>query len=239
MATYNSTQYTAASPVASHGLSGNTKSARFTVTCTASPATTDTINFGYHHCPPSWKKIACQFQCLGDRALPDVVFAGVKPYAEVPRYYGLASCFVLPSTSEPWGAVVNEAMACGLPVLVSDICGCVPELVFQGVNGGRGSSANYSIQRFYNFSTTYRANDRLRFAAGYSHSNADFRGISSIPETEIAKTNTNDRFFIGSDYALNRLLRFGVDFNHQRRSSDPEDFSYKVNSVTFSVRGSF
>ncbi|MBP9755950.1 MAG: hypothetical protein KBD40_13215 [Phenylobacterium sp.] len=47
MATYNSTQYTAASPVASHGLSGNTKSARFTVTCTASPATTDTINFGY------------------------------------------------------------------------------------------------------------------------------------------------------------------------------------------------
>lgn len=109
----------------------------------------------------------------------------------------------------------------------------------QGVNGGRGSSANYSIQRFYNFSTTYRANDRLRFAAGYSHSNADFRGISSIPETEISNSNTNDRFFIGSDYALNRLLRFGVDFNHQRRSSDPEDFSYKVNSVTFSVRGSF
>jgi hypothetical protein len=109
----------------------------------------------------------------------------------------------------------------------------------QSVNGGRGASANYSIQRFYNFSTTYRANDRLRFASGYSHSNSDFRGISSIPETDITNTNTNDRFFIGSDYTFNRMLRFGVDFNHQRRSSDPKDYSYKVNSVIFTIRGSF
>ena len=36
---------------------------------------------------------------------------------------------MLPSTFEPWGLVVNEALAAGLPVLVSEACGCVPELV--------------------------------------------------------------------------------------------------------------
>jgi 1,2-diacylglycerol 3-alpha-glucosyltransferase len=42
---------------------------------------------------------------------------------------------VLPSVSETWGLVVNEALAAGLPVLVSHRCGCVPELVRQGWNG--------------------------------------------------------------------------------------------------------
>jgi glycosyltransferase involved in cell wall biosynthesis len=39
------------------------------------------------------------------------------------------------STTEQWGLVVNEAMAAGLPVLVSDRCGCAPDLVEVGVNG--------------------------------------------------------------------------------------------------------
>ena len=67
--------------------------------------------------------------------LRDVVFAGFQQVDAVPAYYGLASCLVLPSVSETWGLVVNEAMAAGLPVLVSHRCGCVPELVRPGVNG--------------------------------------------------------------------------------------------------------
>jgi glycosyltransferase involved in cell wall biosynthesis len=67
--------------------------------------------------------------------LRDVVFAGFQQGDAVPAYYGLASCLVLPSISETWGLVVNEAMAAGLPVLVSQRCGCVPELVQPGVNG--------------------------------------------------------------------------------------------------------
>jgi glycosyltransferase involved in cell wall biosynthesis len=67
--------------------------------------------------------------------LRDVVFAGFQQVDAVPAYYGLASCLVLPSISETWGLVVNEAMAAGLPVLVSQRCGCVPELVQDGVNG--------------------------------------------------------------------------------------------------------
>jgi glycosyltransferase involved in cell wall biosynthesis len=65
----------------------------------------------------------------------DVIFSGWKQLEEMPVYYGLAKCLVLPSISETWGNVVNEAMACGLPVLVSDKCGCQPELCFRGVNG--------------------------------------------------------------------------------------------------------
>lgn len=60
---------------------------------------------------------------------------GFVQYEELPAYYGLASGFVHPSAVEPWGLVVNEAMAAGLPVLVSDACGCVPELVHRGENG--------------------------------------------------------------------------------------------------------
>jgi glycosyltransferase involved in cell wall biosynthesis len=54
---------------------------------------------------------------------------GFKQYNELPIYYALANAFVHASTTEQWGLVVNEAIASGLPVIVSDRCGCVPELV--------------------------------------------------------------------------------------------------------------
>jgi len=54
---------------------------------------------------------------------------GFKQYDELPIYYALANAFVHASTSEQWGLVVNEAIASGLPVIVSDRCGCAPELV--------------------------------------------------------------------------------------------------------------
>jgi glycosyltransferase involved in cell wall biosynthesis len=54
---------------------------------------------------------------------------GFKSYDELPVYYALANALVHASTSEQWGLVVNEAIASGLPVIVSERCGCVPELV--------------------------------------------------------------------------------------------------------------
>ncbi|MHC1784986.1 MAG: glycosyltransferase family 4 protein [Anaerolineaceae bacterium] len=65
----------------------------------------------------------------------NVIFSGWKQIDDMPVFYGLASCMILPSISEPWGLVVNEAMASSLPVLVSNKCGCQPELCFRGVNG--------------------------------------------------------------------------------------------------------
>ena len=60
---------------------------------------------------------------------------GFKQYPALPAYYGLADAFVHASTTEQWGLVVNEAMAAGLPVVVSDRCGCAPDLVAPGRNG--------------------------------------------------------------------------------------------------------
>jgi glycosyltransferase involved in cell wall biosynthesis len=65
-----------------------------------------------------------------------VSLPGFRQYGELPAYYGLARAFVLASTVEQWGLVVNEAMASGLPVLVSHACGAA-ELVRDGVTGYR------------------------------------------------------------------------------------------------------
>ena len=65
----------------------------------------------------------------------DVVFPGFKQYHELPVYYGLAGAFIHASIADQWGLVVNEAMACGLPVIVSAPCGCSPDLVKNAVNG--------------------------------------------------------------------------------------------------------
>jgi glycosyltransferase involved in cell wall biosynthesis len=64
-----------------------------------------------------------------------VVFTGFKNQSELPELYAAADAIVLPSYSETWGLVVNEAMACGIPAVVSDACGCAPDLVEDGVTG--------------------------------------------------------------------------------------------------------
>src|SRR5207247_9691952 len=60
--------------------------------------------------------------CARASGIRDILWCGFKQIDELPTYYALSGCFILPSTSEPWGLVVNEAMACGLPVLVSSRC---------------------------------------------------------------------------------------------------------------------
>lgn len=60
---------------------------------------------------------------------------GFVQYPDLPRYYALAEAFILASTTEQWGLVVNEAAASSLPLLISNRCGSAPELVREGENG--------------------------------------------------------------------------------------------------------
>lgn len=64
-----------------------------------------------------------------------VHFAGFQNQSELPSYYSASDVFVLPSGIEPWGLVVNEAMAAGLPIVTTEAAGCAPDLVKTNCNG--------------------------------------------------------------------------------------------------------
>jgi len=64
-----------------------------------------------------------------------VCFPGFAQREDLATLYALAEALVLPTHSDPWGLVVNEAMACGLPIIVTDVAGCSADLVDDGWNG--------------------------------------------------------------------------------------------------------
>jgi glycosyltransferase involved in cell wall biosynthesis len=69
-------------------------------------------------------------------SVKNIHFIDFNNQTMMPVVYRLGNVFVLPSQyGESWGLAVNEAMACGLPVLVSNRCGCARDLVSNGQNG--------------------------------------------------------------------------------------------------------
>ncbi len=67
--------------------------------------------------------------------LDSVRFAGFRNQSQLPRFFDLADVFVLPSRHEPWGLIVNEAMACGCAVIASSDVGSHVDLITDGVEG--------------------------------------------------------------------------------------------------------
>jgi len=64
-----------------------------------------------------------------------IITGYINEQTELFKHYFAADAMVLSSKDEPWGLVVNEGMAAGLPMIVSDVCGCSLDLVKDGVNG--------------------------------------------------------------------------------------------------------
>lgn len=66
---------------------------------------------------------------------PRAFFYGFRQIADNPMFYAFASAFILPSHTEEWGLVVNEALSCGTPALVSRAAGCAEDLVLDDRTG--------------------------------------------------------------------------------------------------------
>jgi glycosyltransferase involved in cell wall biosynthesis len=77
---------------------------------------------------------ACRNEIAANK-LTNVHLVGFKNQTELPAFYAAADVLVLPSEYETWGLVVNEAMACGLPCIVSDTCGAAADLILEGKTG--------------------------------------------------------------------------------------------------------
>jgi glycosyltransferase involved in cell wall biosynthesis len=72
---------------------------------------------------------------VAENKLEGVRFCGFRNQSELPRFFDMATVFVLPSRHEPWGLIVNEVMNAGRAVIVSDDVGCQPDLIEDGVEG--------------------------------------------------------------------------------------------------------
>ncbi|MGB0154253.1 MAG: glycosyltransferase family 4 protein [Verrucomicrobiales bacterium] len=77
-----------------------------------------------------------------DQGEPTVFFPGFRQIEELPRFHAHAGCFVHPALEEPWGLVINEAMACGVPILSSSYVGAAEELVIDSINGWQFDPSN-------------------------------------------------------------------------------------------------
>ena len=64
-----------------------------------------------------------------------VGFAGFVHREDLAALYALSEALLLPTHSDTWGLVVNEAMACGLPIVVTSVAGCAADLVENEWNG--------------------------------------------------------------------------------------------------------
>lgn len=76
-------------------------------------------------------------QQIREAGIGGVTLAGFQQIEALPAYYGRAGALIHATYKDTWGLVVNEAMAAGLPVLVSERAGCVEDLVQEGRNGYR------------------------------------------------------------------------------------------------------
>ncbi|MEI9980496.1 MAG: glycosyltransferase family 4 protein [Edaphobacter sp.] len=70
-----------------------------------------------------------------ESGVESVRFCGFRNQSELPRFFDIATVFVLPSQNEMWGLVVNEVMNAARAVIVSDDVGCQPDLISDGIEG--------------------------------------------------------------------------------------------------------
>jgi glycosyltransferase involved in cell wall biosynthesis len=129
-----------------------------------------------------------------------VSWAGFVNQSQLGRAYAVADCLVMPSEGETWGLVVNEAMATGLPCVVSDRVGCAPDLVIPGQTGdvfafGDAAALEAAVagvrkrrQEGWDFAAACRAR-----VAGYSHETATVGLVAACQDAVQRRARTSAR----------------------------------------------
>ena len=97
------------------------------------------------------------------KKMEGVHFVGAQFGETLCAYYGLASAMILPSDIETWGLVVNEAMACRLPVIASSGCGAARALIDEGKNGWMFEPRDYHRLSQLMKEVTFLPSDELKF----------------------------------------------------------------------------
>jgi glycosyltransferase involved in cell wall biosynthesis len=115
-----------------------------------------------------------RLEALAAAARVPVSWLGFLNQRAMPEAYAAADLLVLPSRSETWGLVVNEAMASGLPALVSDAAGCAPDLVVEGETGW-----------------TFPSGDRPALAAALVRAASPDAGLARLGESAARRVATS------------------------------------------------
>jgi glycosyltransferase involved in cell wall biosynthesis len=102
-------------------------------------------------------------RCM-EKRLRNVVFLGFQGADTLPRLYGLADVFMFPTLGDPFGLVVLEAMACGLPIITTSAAGEIGDRVEESVNGYIVKPAN--TEELLDRMMTLANNDELRRTMG-------------------------------------------------------------------------
>lgn len=140
------------------------------------------------------ERVRLEAQCR-ELHLDGVRFAGFRNQTELPAFFRVADVFVLPSQHEPWGLIVNEAMASGCAVIVSSDVGSHVDLVTDGVQGcvypvGDITALTESLSRVLTDPTTARAmGDAARTRMATWSFEQDVRGLRAALAHTTGKLN--------------------------------------------------
>ncbi|HWV99998.1 MAG TPA: glycosyltransferase family 4 protein [Candidatus Acidoferrum sp.] len=148
---------------------------------------------------------------------PGVHFYGFRQIEENPVFYGLADGFVLPSSSEEWGLVVNEAMASGLPVIVSDRAGCAEDLMEPGWPAVPESAASELHQRLGRIKGAICRNGFLFDPASAEGLAGALLALEAVPPMRRAMGQASRRIvarFSCRNFAENALQAVRAALNH-------------------------
>lgn len=135
------------------------------------------------------------------KQLENVLIEGFHPKQELKEYYCASDLLAHPTSYDVWGLVINEAMACGLPIVVSDHCIAGLELVEQGING-------YVVKLYDDQSLKEYVQQIL--------GNDERQGKMSLAALSRIRSYTVENMAVCQRKAIGEILN-GKDNNNQRR----------------------